>query len=231
MWLMPTCSGAPFLVPDVLMPTQVTPIVCHHVTDTSTQAYDWFQHVLYHVPYAHINCWRLLLCLQMDTQLVGASWGPAPAPVSGMLVPTLLTLLTSQSPDIRRRCLAILNEMFGQMPSGFHAALPQYSDVSWLGLWLLDAARFPAHAQSCVTLMQAGQGWVCWLQQKYLRCLRHASCCCVVEHALGSADCQVAVPQRQLDSIFAVHRVRLAASVQKDWLCPHRFCCLHESPL
>ena len=78
----------------------------------------------------------LLRCLQMETQLVGASWGPAPAPVSGMLVPALLALLTSPVADIRRRCLAILNEMFGNMPSGFHAALPQYADVSQLALWV-----------------------------------------------------------------------------------------------
>lgn len=60
---------------------------------------------------------------------MGASWGPAPAPVSGMLVPPLLALLNSASADVRRRTLAILNEMFGQMPTGFAAALGQYTEV------------------------------------------------------------------------------------------------------
>lgn len=67
---------------------------------------------------------------QMDTCLVGASWGPGPAPVSNLLVPPLLALLGSSVAEVRRRALAVLNEMFGQMPSGFQAALPQYTEVS-----------------------------------------------------------------------------------------------------
>jgi hypothetical protein len=65
----------------------------------------------------------------MDTRLVGASWGPGPTPVSNTLVPALLALLGSPTAEIRRRALAILNEMFGQMPAGFQAALPQYTEV------------------------------------------------------------------------------------------------------
>ncbi|KAF6260222.1 ARM repeat-containing protein [Scenedesmus sp. NREL 46B-D3] len=66
---------------------------------------------------------------EMDTQLVGASWGPAPAPVSNMLVPPLLALLGSAVAEVRRRALAVLNDMFGQMPAGFQAALPQYTEA------------------------------------------------------------------------------------------------------
>ncbi|WIA22073.1 hypothetical protein OEZ85_004416 [Tetradesmus obliquus] len=66
---------------------------------------------------------------EMDTRLVGASWGPAPAPVSNMLVPPLLALLGSPAAEVRRRALAVLNEMFGQMPAGFQAALPQYTEA------------------------------------------------------------------------------------------------------
>jgi HEAT repeat protein len=47
-----------------------------------------------------------------------------------MLVPPLLALLGSAAADIRRRALSVLNDMFGQMPAGFQAALPQYTDVS-----------------------------------------------------------------------------------------------------
>jgi HEAT repeat protein len=46
-----------------------------------------------------------------------------------MLVPPLLALLGSPTAEIRRRALSVLNEMFGQMPAGFQAALPQYTEV------------------------------------------------------------------------------------------------------
>eukprot|EP00775_Hariotina_reticulata_P001499 gene1499-1837_t len=64
----------------------------------------------------------------MDTQLVGASWGPGPAPVSSLLVPPLLRLLESPEAEVRRRALAVLNDMFGQMPIGLQQALPQYTE-------------------------------------------------------------------------------------------------------
>ncbi|KAF8063844.1 TRN1 [Scenedesmus sp. PABB004] len=66
---------------------------------------------------------------EMDAQLVGASWGPTPVAASGLLVPPLLVLLGSPAAEVRRRALAVLNDLFGQMPTGMVTALGQYTEA------------------------------------------------------------------------------------------------------
>eukprot|EP00879_Flechtneria_rotunda_P017533 GHRR01018382.1.p1 GENE.GHRR01018382.1~~GHRR01018382.1.p1 ORF type:complete len:732 (+),score=218.13 GHRR01018382.1:287-2482(+) len=85
----------------------------------------------------------------LDTQLVGASWGPGPAPVSGLLVTPLLGLLTA--PAAAEAALAILNEMFGHMPAGLQAALPQYTEA----VFKLATAESPGvRREVCIAFCQ-----------------------------------------------------------------------------